>query len=305
MKLRHTILHILLLSLVIAGCAKKAGVIDVNAHKKEIEEWQKKRLTRLTREDGWLTLCGLFWLKEGENPVGTDSSNTVILPAGKAPKSLGSIWSEKNSLRFEAKPEAGVKVKDSTIRSIQLLTDADSEATILKHGTLMFYVIKRGEQLGVRVKDKENPARLDFKGLEYFPIDPRWRIEARFEPYSPPKILEILNVVGTIEKDSCPGALAFNVEGKEYRLDVVIERGSEDQFFIMFDDATNGQETYGLGRQLYADLPGPDGKVILDFNKAYNWPCVFTEFATCPIAPRQNHLPFRVDAGEKMYKGHE
>ncbi len=292
--------------MLLPGCGKKrSNTVDVLTHKQEIEEWQKKRLTRLVRDDGWLTLAGLSWLKEGENPVGSDSTNSVILPAGKAPKLLGSIWLEKGTLRFVAKTGEEVKVKDSLITTIALKTDLDSETTILTHGTLSFYVIKRVDQLGVRVKDKENPARTNFKELEYFPIDPKWRIEARFERYAPPKILEILNVVGFVEKDSSPGVLVFDLDGKECRLDVVIEQGSEDQLFIMFSDATSGQETYGPGRQLYANLPRPDGKVVLDFNKAYNWPCVFTEFATCPIPPKQNRLPIRVEAGEKMYKGHE
>ncbi|MBI3765042.1 MAG: DUF1684 domain-containing protein, partial [Ignavibacteriales bacterium] len=152
-------------------------------------------------------------------------------------------------------------------------------------------------------KDKENPARVNFKGLEYFPIDPKWRVEAKFEPYNPPKKIPIASVIGTVENDSCPGALVFNVDEKPCRLDAVMEVGTDDQLFIMFSDETSGKETYGMGRQLYASLPDKENRVILDFNKAYNWPCVFTEYATCPIPPRQNHLPIRVEAGEKMYKG--
>ena len=255
----------------IAGCTSSTKTVDVAAHKKEIEEWQAKRLARLTREDGWLTLCGLFWLKEGKNTVGSDSSNSVVLPAGKAPGNIGSIFMEKGVLQFEAKKGVQVTIGDSAITSTPLLSDeSDDGPTILRYGTLSFYVIKRGDELGVRVKDKENPARLNFKGLEYFPIDPKWRFEAKFEPYHPPKILEIPTAVGTIEKDSCPGALVFNVEGKESRLDVVVEKGSEDQFFIMLSDETSGKETYAVGRQLYTALPDSTGNVILDFNKAYN-----------------------------------
>jgi len=307
MTLRRSIQGILLLSFfaLVAGCAKKTNIIDVDAHKKEIEEWQKTRLARLTREDGWLTLCGLFWLKEGENPVGSDSSNTVILPPGKTPSSLGSIRFQQGTFRFVAKPGAEVKVKDSTIIEIVMKTDADDESTILTHGTVSFYIIKRGDQFGVRVKDKENPARVNFKGLEFFPIDPKWRFEARFDPYTPPKILEILNQVGIVDKDSCPGAVVFTMDGKEYRIDAVIEQGSENKLFLMFGDATSGQETYANGRQLYTNLPDKENNVVLDFNMAYNWPCVFTVFATCPIPPKQNRLPIRVEAGEKMYTGHE
>jgi uncharacterized protein (DUF1684 family) len=191
------------------------------------------------------------------------------------------------------------------VTSLVLHSDREGlgEPTILRLGTLSFYVIERGKQLAVRVKDRDNPARLNFKGLEYFPVDQKWRVEAKFEPYDPPRLIPIPTVINTVEYDSCPGALAFSLEGKTHRLDAVIERGSEDKLFIMFSDETNGKETYSLGRQLYTALPDSNNNVILDFNKAYNWPCVFTEYATCPIPPKQNRLAVRIEAGEKMYAG--
>jgi len=289
------------------GCGRRGSTLDTQAYRKEIQDWHAKRLARLTSEDGWLTLCGLFWLKSGENTFGSDSSNAIIFPPGKAPKRAGSVWLEHGIARLETRPGVQVKFRDSVVQSMILHSDGEgvTDPTILTLGSLSFYVIKRGDQIGIRVKDKENPARLNFKGLEYFFPDPKWRVEARFEPYNPPKILSIATMIGTTEEDSCPGALVFEVDGKEYRLDPVFEAGNDKQFFIMLSDETSGKETYAVGRQLYADLPDARGIVILDFNKAYNWPCVFTEFATCPIPPRQNHLPFRVEAGEKMYSGHK
>ena len=295
------ILFLLVTLQLISGCTKSANTIDVQSYNKEIEQWKQKRLTRLTSEDGWLTLCGIFWLKEGENTLGSDSTNTVVFPAGKAPKIAGSIWLQEGSIRLQAKPDAGIKYRDTAVTTMVLQSDESTDPTILTLGPLRFYVIKRGDQLAVRVKDKENPARLNFRGLEYFPTDLKWRIEAKFELYNPPKILDILSKVGTVEKDSCPGALAFEIDGKPYRIDAVIEKGSEDQLFIMVGDETNGKETYANGRQLYTNLPDSNNTTILDFNKAYNWPCVFTDYATCPIPPRQNRLPIRVEAGEKMY----
>lgn len=292
------------LSLFMFICFKRSPTVEVQAHEREILDWQQKRLARLMRDDGWLTLAGLFWLNEGPNPVGTDSTATVILPKGKAPGKIGTIVHSPGMLYFEAAPNVEVLHKKSPVTTIPLKTDADDEATILTHGTLSFYVIKRGDKLGVRVKDTGNPTRLNFKGLEYFPIDPKWRFDARFEPYSPARVLEIPSAAGTIEKDSCPGALVFEHEGTTYRIDAIVEKGSENQFFIMFMDESNGKETYEVGRQLYTDLPDSTGSVVLDFNRAYNWPCVFTDYATCPIPPKQNHLPFRVEAGEKMYRGH-
>jgi len=304
-----TMWHIFLFAFLIAigGCTKQETSVENEAHRKEIEQWKEKRLTRLTSETGWLTLCGLFWLKDGENTIGSDSSNRIILPAGKAPKSVGSLWLEKGVIHFKAQPGVEIKHKDSLVTSIVMRSDeaGSADATILNIGTVSFYVIKRGDELGVRVKDKENPSRLNFKGLDYFPIDSKWRIQSKFEPYIPPKILKIPSQVGTVENDSCPGALAFELNGKQYRIDAIIEKGSEGELFIMFTDETNGKETYQVGRQLYTALPDSNNNVTIDFNKAYNWPCVFTVFATCPIPPRQNHLPISVEAGEKMYAGAE
>jgi uncharacterized protein (DUF1684 family) len=186
---------------------------------------------------------------------------------------------------------------------LQLRDDTDDNGpTILKLGSLLINVIKRGERVGVRVKDTESQTRREFKGLEYYPIDPKWRIEARFEPYQPAKAIPITNVLGMTDDETSPGALAFEVDGKTYRIDPILEKGETD-LFVMIADQTTGKETYGAGRYLYVSPPDAGGKVVIDFNKTYSPPCAFTNFATCPLPPRQNHLPFRVDAGEKKYAG--
>jgi uncharacterized protein (DUF1684 family) len=154
------------------------------------------------------------------------------------------------------------------------------------------------------VKDRLHPARSHFAGLQYFPIDLTKRFNAKFEPYNPPKIIPIANVLGMVDNMTSPGALVFEVDGKTYRLDPVLEKGSK-QLFIIFADKTAGKETYGAGRYLYADPPDVNGRVIVDFNKAHNPSCAFTKYATCPLPPRQNRLPFRIEAGEKTYTGGE
>jgi uncharacterized protein (DUF1684 family) len=288
-----------LFQIVIIGCSKKSN-LDVAVYNKEIEQWQSKRAEGLKKENGWLTLCGLFWLREGENKMGTDSSNTIIFPPEKTPKYAGSIFLEKNELLLKSVKDVKITVKDSIVSEMKLLSDQSGkgEPTTMNLGSLTFYVIKRGEQLGVRIKDKENPACTNFKGLEYFPVNVKWRFEAKFEPYDPPKIIPIVNVLNQVSNDTCPGAIVFNIDGKTYRLDALME-GKE--FFIIFHDETAGKETYGMGRFLAADLPDSINNVVLDFNKAYNPPCAFTVFATCPTPPKQNYLPFRVEAGEKKY----
>jgi uncharacterized protein (DUF1684 family) len=295
--------------------ATPAKAIDAAAHRSEIQKWQSDRLASLTKDDGWLALVGLFWLNEGENKFGGDPKNAVVLPKGKAPDVAGSLWLEQGRVRLTARPQAGISVApppgvavnkidgQGPITSLDLKDDTDeSGPTVFTLGSLLINVIKRGDRFGVRVKDTESRTRREFKGLDYFPIDPKWRIEARLEPYQPPKTIPITNVLGMSDDETSPGALAFAVDGKTYRLDPILERGETD-WFVMLADGTTGKETYGAGRYLYVSPPDAAGRVVIDFNKTYSPPCTFSNFATCPLPPRQNHLPFRIDAGEKKYAG--
>jgi uncharacterized protein (DUF1684 family) len=292
--------------LFLAACqklTKPAATFDASAHKTEIQKWQNNRLASLTKDDGWLTLIGLFWLNEGENKLGSDPKNAIILPKDKAPSVAGSLWLEKGRARLAARPGVEITAGDKPVTGLDLKDDNDENGpTILKLGSLLINVVKRGERLGVRVKDTESRSRREFKGLEYYPIDPKWRIEARFEPYQPAKTIPITNVLSMTDDEISPGALAFDVDGKTYRIDPILEKGETD-WFVMIADETTGRETYGAGRYLYVSPPDASGKVVIDFNKTYSPPCAFTNFATCPLPPRQNHLPFRVEAGEKKYAG--
>ena len=283
------------------GCGKKPA-IDAAIYQKEIYNWQIKRAEALKKDNGWLTLCGLFWLKQGENRFGTDSSNAIIFPPGKTQKIAGSIYLDHGTVMLESRPRTNIRHNDSLITRLFLQTDEEGKAkpSVLTIGSLNFFVIKRGEKLGVRVRDNKNPARMDFRGLDFFPTGTKWRIEAKFEPYNPPRIIPIVNVLSQTSNDTCPGAILFSIDSKTYRLDALTE-GNE--FFIIFHDETAGDETYGMGRFLSANLPDSANNVILDFNKAYNPPCAFTVFATCPMPPKQNFLDFRVEAGEKKYSG--
>jgi uncharacterized protein (DUF1684 family) len=285
-----------------AACNKPKPVsFDAAGYKAEIEKWQNERLTNLKKEDSWLTLVGLYWLKEGENKFGTNAANSVALPKDKAPDVAGTFLLDKGYVRLMAQPDAGITADSKPVTALDLKDDNDdSGPTILKLGTLIINVVKRGDRIGVRVKDSQSAARLQFKGLDYFPTDPKWRVEARFEPYQPAKMIPITNVLGMTSDETSPGALAFEVDGKTYRIDPILEKGETD-YFIMIADETTGRETYGAGRYLYVSPPDASGRVVIDFNKAYNPPCAFTPFATCPLPPRQNHLPLRIEAGEKKY----
>lgn len=271
-----------------------AAVQPVN-HRDEILKWQKRRAERLMAEDGWLSLAGLHWLAEGENPLTVPNATT---PPGTLTLKGEVVTLQPGTpsvpMTIEGKPVAGPVV---------LLNDSEEKGpTIVQMGTVRFQIIKRGQRYGVRVKDSQAKTRTEFAGLEYFPIDEKWRVEARLEPYNPAKMIPITDVTGMTSDNESPGALVFTLEGQEMRLDPILEEGS-DELFIIFRDGTSRDATYPAGRYLYAPKPGPDGKVIVDFNKAYNPPCAFTPFATCPLPPLQNRLPVRVEAGEKKYSG--
>ena len=286
--------------LLVNSCSRAPQPIDQQAYVKEIDQWRAKRLASLTSESGWLSLIGLFWLKEGRNTFGSDAANDIVIP--KVPPRAGEFMLANGVVTFRTPHPKTFNVDGAPVSSIELKSDVDEKPTIVHAGSLSFQIIKREDRLGVRIKDKENPDRTNFRGLEYFPADPKWRIEARFEPYNPPRTVPILNVLNMETDEPSPGAVAFEVNGKTYRLDAITEKGNP-QYFMIFADDTRGKETYGAGRYLYIDPPDANNRIVIDFNKAYSPPCAFTNFATCPLPPQQNILPIRIDAGEK-FKGH-
>jgi len=276
--------------------------IDANVHAKEIAQWQTERLTELKSESGWLTLVGLFWLKEGDNKLGSDPANEIVLPASKISAQSAVFVLKNGVVQFEAPPRSLFTVEGKPATHLELKSDVDGSPTVLHLGSLTIQLIKRGDKLGLRVKDKENPDRINFPGTQFYPANLRWRIDAQFVPYTPPKPVSITNVLGMESNETSPGAVKFEVDGRTYQLDAITEKG-ETKYFMIIADKTSGKETYPAGRYLYVDPPDPSGQMVIDFNKAYSPPCAFTKFATCPLPPRQNRLPFAIEAGEK-YSGH-
>ncbi len=269
------------------------------AYAEEISAWQKKRHASLTSDGGWPSVVGLSWLKPGENRVGSDPLSDVELPAGRAPAYVGSMWLEDGNVRLVPAGDGEIMIDGKPAIETPLGADVDEETTVMTVGSLTFFVIKRADRVGVRVKDSQSEALRNFKGLEYYPVDPGLHVEATFEPYEPPKVIPIANIIGITEDQPSPGALVFEIDGKMHRLDPILEAGGSE-LFVIFADQTNGKETYGAGRYMYTAMP-ENGKVILDFNKSYNPPCAFTAYATCPLPPPQNRLPLRIAAGEKNY----
>ncbi len=256
-----------------------------SSYQTEIAEWRRAREARLKAEDGWLTVAGLFWLHDGANRFGRDASNDIVLPDGPPHAGVFELHAGK------------VKAAAANGATREIAPDSDDFLAI---GRLKLFVIRRGDRFGIRMKDPDSQARRDFHGIPYFPVDERWRMTARF--VSEPHKIPILNVLGQTEMSECPGYAVFRLDGHEYRLYPILEEPGAKELFYIFRDLTTGKETYPAGRFLYSDLPR-DGRVTLDFNKAYNPPCAFTDFATCPLPPKENRLPVRIEAGEKKY-GH-
>jgi len=268
-------------------------------YNKSIETWHNKRIENLKNDTGWLTLAGLYWLKPGENSFGADSSNRIIFP-NSAPAFIGSFFLEDSSVRVMVNPDIQVENNGKIVTSLNLKNDLTGSPTMLTLKTLVWYVIRRGDKTGIRLKDKASPLLQAFTGIERFPVKKSWRIKARLIPASKGHTVQIPNVLGQMEESPSPGMLAFEHNGKPYTLKVLSASGG-DQYWIIFADKTNGDATYGGGRFLYVEKADSIGETFIDFNKAYNPPCVFTPFATCPLPPEGNRLDFAVEAGEKMF----
>ncbi|MBP6864084.1 MAG: DUF1684 domain-containing protein [Candidatus Didemnitutus sp.] len=293
----------LLLSLAVA-LAAPATRADDTAFQRELETWRADRVARLTAPDSWLSLIGLHWLEAGENTVGSAETNRLRLAAG--PAQLGRVLvAAEGTVHFV--PAPGVEATADGVRIDPAAADGvaldyrGARPTLVRSGTLSFLVIQRGEKLGLRVRDSESPRRRNFVGIDYFPADPAWRIEADWVPFAPPREIPITNILGQTSSGKMPGQAVFTHEGRTFTLLPVGESADETLFFII-SDATSGDETYGAARFVYA-APPKDGKIILDFNRAQNPPCAFTPFATCPLPPKENRLPIRITAGEKNYRG--
>src|SRR5258706_1072839 len=259
----------------------------------EIAQWRAQREAELKADDGWLTVVGLHWLKEGENRVGSDPNFEVALPAS-APKRVGSIVVKAGQASFI--PVAGVPMTLNGGPANAQVLKANTD--ILALGRLKFFIIRREDRLGVRVKDNDSAFRREFTGLHWYPPSPAWRIAAHFTPWDKPRTIVFDTAVGIKEEMTSPGYVTFHKDGREYRLEPVLEGR---KLFFVIRDQTSGKTTYGASRFLYADTP-KDSVVWLDFNKAINPPCAFTPYATCPLPPPQNRLPFAVNAGEQKYQ---
>ena len=287
----------LLVAAVILAQPATGGESEPARYESALAEWRANRVADLKGPDGWLNLAGLYWLKEGANSFGAATGNDLVTPEGSAPPKLGVFVVEDGAVTFRAEPGVEVLHGESPVTEMLLVDDQEDDPPLLTHGSLAWTVIRRMDRVGVRLRDYEHPAIATFEGIESYPADPDWRLEVKFEAYPEPRTIRVATVVqGLGWEPTVPGTLEFEAQGQSLSLEAY---RSDDEFFIVFADATTGDTTYPAGRYLAADLPGPDGSTVLDFNKAYNPPCVFSEYATCPLATPRNRLAVAVEAGEK------
>ncbi len=265
----------------------------------EIQKWRQDYEANLKQDNGWLSLAGLFWLKDGENRFGSGSANTIVLPAGSAPETAGTFIFHDGKTRLAPGRGGPLILNGQPVRAETVVKpDSSGNPDRINLGRLSMIVIQRGARFGIRLWDNGSPVRREFRGTHWFPVQESYRVTATFHSYPQPKMIPILNILGDTAPNPSPGFATFEMGGKPCRLEAVLE---DNQLFFMFKDTTGGNETYPAGRFLYSGLP-KNGKVVLDFNQAHNPPCAFTPYATCPLPPRQNKLPVAIEAGERNYE---
>ena len=258
-----------------------------NGYKSEIEAFRKARIERLKSENGWLNLAGLFWLKEGINTFGGSEKNDFVFPSDHSDEFLGQLLLKNGQVYYQ------------TVSDTMLVYRDDIKAPVISHRSLRWFIIKRGDKYAVRLRDLEGEYLKAFKGIDCYPTDESYRIVADFIP-TKGKMMTIIDVTGRSYQLESPGLLRFTIGKKTYQLETSQEG---DNLFIVFGDLTNKKQTYGAGRFIDTGLPDANGKVVIDFNKAYNPPCAFTPFATCPLPTPANKLTVEIPAGEQFH-GH-
>jgi uncharacterized protein (DUF1684 family) len=271
---------------------------QLTAYTAEIEAWHDSMERTLRCDDGWLTLAGLYWLHEGTNTIGSDPASDILLP-DSSPAYLGAIEFDGTKAVLKTISVEPVSIDEVPIINAELRDDtADDGPSLVRVGAITFFVIHRGDKYGIRVRDQNSEVRRSFTGRKWFPVDPAYRILATFHPYEQPRTYSIINILNMVEKMDSPGEVTFEIAGQALRM-IALDDG-DDKLWFVFKDATSGDSTYGAGRFLKVPLPANGTTVDLDFNRAYNPPCAFTAYATCPLPPPENVLPVKIAAGEQI-----
>ncbi len=288
---------LLMLLVLVSGCKNETTSELSEAYLADMETWKQKRDKNLRSETGFVNLAGLFWLEEGETTFGSDSTNTFQFPQG-SPEKIGTFTLKDNVVTLQTEEGVDVIIDSMVAENQTKVFDLnEGSGKVMEWNQFRWFVIERSGNLGIRLRDLDHPLTKEPINLDYYPVDNDWNVEATFVPFETSKKVMIDNIVGFTFEEEYEGKLQFEIEGKTYSL---LPSMGDESMFIMFSDATSGRETYGGGRYLTTGIP-VENKVIIDFNKAFNPPCAFTDYATCPLPPKENDLPFKLEAGEKTF----
>lgn len=286
---------VLLALMLNAACSTEADDLDPAALEADVLAWRDSRLASLMSPTGFLNLAGLFWLDSKTASFGSSPDNDLVFPAS-ADARIGRFRVTADGVVMEPEEGSIVLANGEPVGNILVADDTTENPVMITHGSLAWTVIKRDGRYAVRLRDFEHPALASFPPLQYFPIDPSWRVEATLERYAEPRRVDVGTVIeGLGWSLESPGVATFHRDGEAYSLEAYT---SGERLFFVFGDRTNGGETYPAGRFLYTDAPGDDGRIVLDFNRAYSPPCAFNDFSTCPVASPRNRLPIRIEVGE-------
>jgi uncharacterized protein len=290
----------------IVALATPAPAADAE-YAKEISVWREKRESRLKADNGWLTLAGRYPLKDGTNTFGTGKDNDIVFPAelkDVGPARLGTVVVDAKAKAVTLKLPAGSEwaAGDKTFTGERVLGTATDKRDWVGVGRMRFHIIARDGKYILRLADNESKVRKNFPGCLWYAADAKYKVEAKFVPYPAGKTIAVVNVLDESSQQPCPGYAEFQLNGETFQLDAIEE--GEGLFFV-FKDATASDTTYSIARFLDVEKrPKDNSSFTLDFNKGYNPPCAFSDFTTCPRAPRQNVLKVRIEAGEKYRERH-
>ena len=263
----------------------------------ETESWRAEREARLTADDGWLTVAGLFFLTEGENSFGSSPVNDIVIRTG--PERAGIVTLDDAQITVRAAAGTTLSVDGQDVMSARLWPFEGNDRPTITVGPLSLFAHYSGERLAIRMRDRDSDILRQFRGLQWFPVDDRYRVRGRYVPHDEPVTITLPNILGDVEVFQSSGSVALRVGGRALRM-MAIDSG--DRLWFIFRDMTSGTETYPAARFLYADGPA-NGVTVVDFNRAYNPPCAFNPHTTCPLPPPDNRFDVRIEAGEKAYRG--
>jgi uncharacterized protein (DUF1684 family) len=270
-------------------------------YQNSVMKWRQEVDTNLRRENGWLALAGLYWLRKGINLIGSDPESDILLPK-RAPHRLGTFEFDGNNVMLEVESDVPVEVNGVTTKSALLDADQEDVPSFITFNDIRMVVVRRSKGVGIRLWDNSREERRTFPSREWYPVNERFRVPATYTRYAIPKIVKMPDILGAILDEPMQGFVSFQLNGKKHEL--MVEELPDHRLFIQFMDRTNHHETYPSGRYHYTDAH-ENGKVFIDFNKAYSPPCAFTDYATCTFPPQENHLNTAIEAGEIYPKQHD